>query len=111
MSKRILAIDDDEDILEILNIVFQESGYDVILSNTGEAAGHIQIIHPDLILLDVNIVGSLKTGSEICKEIKSNYQTADLPVMLVSAEPDLDLIADGCGANSLSGSHSTFMNY
>ncbi|SEN95498.1 two-component system, OmpR family, phosphate regulon response regulator PhoB/two-component system, OmpR family, response regulator VicR [Mucilaginibacter gossypiicola] len=100
MSKKILVIDDDEDILEILNIVFQESGYDVVLSNTGEAAGYIQVIHPDLILLDVNIVGSGKSGSEICREIKSNYETASLPVMLVSAETDLDLIAAGCGANA-----------
>ncbi|WP_114941332.1 response regulator [Mucilaginibacter endophyticus] len=100
MSKRIMVIDDNEDILEILNIVFQDCGYDVILSNTGEAAHNIVVIHPDLILLDVNIVGSEKTGAEICREIKSNYLTANLPVMLVSAETDLDLIAVGCGANS-----------
>lgn len=93
MSKRILVIDDDEDILEILHIIFSESGYEVILSNTGEAAGYIQVIHPDLILLDVRIVGSVQTGADICREIKSNYETKDLPVMLVSAETDLDLIA------------------
>lgn len=100
MSKRILVIDDDEDILEILNIIFQESGYDVILSNTGEAARHIKVIHPDLILLDVRIVGSDKSGPEICREIKANYETKDLPVMLVSAETDLHLIARECSADA-----------
>ncbi len=93
-------IDDDEDILEILNIIFQESGYDVIMSNTADAAGHIQVIRPDLIVLDVRITGSFKSGADICREIKSNYETKNLPVMLVSAETDLDLIAGYCGADA-----------
>lgn len=100
MSKRILVIDDDEDILEILNIIFRESGYEVILSNTGEAAGHIRVIHPDLILLDVRIAGSAKSGADICREIKSSYETKELPVMLVSAETDLHLIARDCAADA-----------
>jgi two-component system response regulator VicR len=99
MSKRILVIDDDEDILEILNIVFQEEGYDVILSNTGEAAQHIQIIHPDLILLDVRIQGSVKRGNEICAEIKARYKDEKMPVILVSAETDLEMLANECGAD------------
>lgn len=99
MGKRILVIDDDEDILELLNIIFQESGYDVILSNTAEAAGHITVIHPDLILLDVRIAGSFKTGADICREIKSNYETSNLPVMLVSGETNLEMIARDCGAD------------
>jgi len=99
MGKRILVIDDDKDILELLNIIFQESGYEVILSNTMEAAEHITVIHPDLILLDVHIAGSFKTGADICREIKLNYETTHLPVMLVSAETDLHMIARDCGAD------------
>ena len=98
MSKRILVIDDDEDILEILNIVFQEEGYDVVLSNTGEAAKHIQVIHPDLILLDVRIEGSSKRGNEICAELKEHYKEK-MPIILVSAESDLALLANECGAD------------
>jgi two-component system, OmpR family, response regulator VicR len=99
MSKRILVIDDDEDILEILNIVFQEEGYDVVLSNTGEAADHIHIIHPDLILLDVRIEGSAKRGNEICSEIKQRYKDEQIPIILVSAETDLQMLANECGAD------------
>src|SRR5258708_3742112 len=65
MKKRMLVIDDDEDILTILNIIFQEEDYEVVLSNTGEAANHLHVIHPDLILLDVRIIGSAKSGPEI----------------------------------------------
>ncbi len=100
MSKRILVIDDDEDILDILHIIFRESGYEVILSNTGEAAGHIAVIRPDLVLLDVRIKGSAQTGAEICRAIKANYDTEHLPVMLVSAETDLDLVARDCAADA-----------
>ncbi|MDO3645255.1 PleD family two-component system response regulator [Mucilaginibacter sp. L3T2-6] len=100
MAKRVLVIDDDEDILEILNIIFQENGYDIVLSNTGEAAEHLQIIQPDLVLLDVRIVGSVKDGTQICKEIKAQQETRHLPVMLVSSESDLSIIARECGADA-----------
>jgi two-component system, OmpR family, response regulator VicR len=100
MGKRILVIDDDEDILEILNVIFQESGYDIVISNTGEAAEHIRVIHPDIVLLDVRITGYTKSGADICREIKSQYETQHLPVMLISAESDLRTIATECGADS-----------
>ena len=100
MAKRILVIDDDEDILEILNLIFQENGYEIVLSNTGEAAAHIKVIQPDMVLLDVRIVGSAKDGPQICREIKSQLETRHLPVILVSAETDLAVIAEECGANA-----------
>jgi len=99
-AKRILVIDDDEDILAILNIIFQEDGYEILLSNTGEAAYELQLIHPDLILLDVRITGYFKSGAEICRELKSNEQTRNIPVLLLSAEDDLASIAYDCGADS-----------
>jgi len=99
MNKRILIIDDDEDILDILNTIFRDEGFDVIVSNTGEAAEHIHIIHPDIILLDVRIEGSAKRGDEICAEIKSQYPERQMPVVLVSAETDLAVLANECGAD------------
>jgi len=100
MAKRVLVIDDDEDILALLNIIFQENGYDIVLSNTGEAAEHIRVIHPDIVFLDVRINGSEKSGAEICREIKANYETKDFPVILMSAESDLAFIAEECGADA-----------
>ncbi|MBL4676667.1 MAG: response regulator [Mucilaginibacter sp.] len=99
MKKRILIIDDDEEILDILNVIFREEGFDVIVSNTGEAADHINVIHPDIILLDVRINGSPKRGDEICAEIKAKYPSQQYPVVLVSAETNLDVLANDCGAD------------
>lgn len=99
MNKRVLIIDDDEDILDILHIIFRDEGFNVVVSSTGEAADHIHIINPDLILLDVRIDGSPKRGDEICAEIKASYPGHKLPVVLVSAETDLEMLANQCGAD------------
>lgn len=99
MNKRILIIDDDEDILDILHIIFRDEGYNVVISNTGDAVDQIHVINPDLILLDVRIEGSAKQGNEICAEIKSQYNYKNIPVVLVSAETDLAMLANECGAD------------
>ena len=94
-----MVIDDDEDILSILDIIFGEEGYEPILFKTGTTAEEIKIVHPDLILLDVRIAGFHKTGAEICAEIKAQLELAEIPVILISAEEDIELLAHGCGAN------------
>lgn len=100
MAKTILIIDDDQDILEILNIVFQDSGYEVILSKVSLEADSINVLHPDIVLLDVRIVGSSKTGTDICKDLKADERTKHLPVILLSAEHDLHTMASACEADS-----------
>ena len=99
MKKRILVIDDDEDILTILDILFGDEGYEVILLNTGTTAEEVKIIHPDVILLDVRINGFNKTGDQICNEIKSLNSTKNIPVILLSAEFNVSELAQECGAN------------
>lgn len=99
MAKRVLVIDDDEDILTILNIILGDEGYEAILSQTGPTTEEIKILHPDLILLDVRIVGFEKTGAEICAEIKSKLELANIPVLLFSSETDVAALANSSGAN------------
>ena len=97
--KRILVIDDDEDILELFNLIFQDAGYNVVISNNGETANHIHEIGPDLVILDIRIAGSAKNGGEICAEIKEKFKNARIPVVLVSGETDISSIAEHCGAD------------
>lgn len=99
MAKRILVIDDDEDILAILDILFTEEGYDAMLYNTGTTIEEIKLLNPDMILLDVRIEGFAKTGSEICLEIRSEKDLNNVPVLLVSAEDNVQFLAEKCGAN------------
>jgi two-component system response regulator VicR len=100
MRKRILVIDDDEDILEILHLVFRDEGYNVVISNSSDAAGRIHELSPDLILLDINITGSARNGAEICAEVKEHYPERKTPVILISAESDISIIASECEADS-----------
>lgn len=99
IPKRILIIDDDPDILDVLNIVFQDEGYNVVISNTSQILDDILEIAPDLILLDVHIPTSPKNGDVICTELKAGIATQELPVILVSGESDIKQICADCGAN------------
>lgn len=101
MQKKILFIEDDPDIYEILNIVFDEEGYEVIGFRSAISPDEIALIHPDLVLLDVRIIGSEKTGAEICEALKSRAGTQSLPVLLLSAERDLENIAKRSGADGV----------
>ncbi len=100
MPKKILVIDDDPDILEILDIIFKQEGYEVILSETGREPEHIQEINPDLVLLDIRLKSSSTNGGEICAKIKSRPGTSHLPVIMLSSEDNIKEISDQCGANA-----------
>jgi len=99
MGRKILVIDDDEDILAILGIILEQEGYELELRQTGPTTEEVDFLHPDLILLDVRLEGFSKSGTEICAEFKSNTNLAHIPIVLVSAEHNLQLLADHCGAN------------
>ncbi|MBL4676671.1 MAG: response regulator [Mucilaginibacter sp.] len=99
MAKRLLIIEDDPDILEILNLIFHHEGYVVILSVTDEASYHLPEIMPDLILLDIRLQNSGQNGIAICTRLKSQPATKDLPVLLLSAEKGLAELCRSCGAD------------
>ena len=99
MKKRVLAIDDDEDILNILDIILQDEGIEPSLFSTGIPVEQIVDLKPDLILLGVRIAGYVKTGSQICGEIKQLKNSQKIPVVLVSAEANLAMIAAKCEAD------------
>ena len=99
MSKKILIIEDDADILEILSHILQSEGYNVVLSTDGEACSHLTDIMPDLILMDVRLKPPGQNGDAICLQLKSDAETRCVPVMLLSAENDLRELSKACGAN------------
>ncbi|MDN3547838.1 response regulator transcription factor [Mucilaginibacter aquaedulcis] len=93
---RILIVDDDPDLLEILSYLLTSSGYEVQTLSKGDAIfEHIAAFQPDLILMDVMLAGM--DGREICKGIKANPQTL-MPVILISGTHDLSLTLTQTGA-------------
>ncbi len=83
MNKRILVVDDDEDILDIVHAILDNEGYLVQTSPSGMIYQHVQRSHPDLILLDVLL--SEIDGRVLCHQLKVNRMTRDIPVILFSA--------------------------
>lgn len=81
---KILAVDDNNDILMVLKLILEDSGYDVETLNDGEFLFEkINEQFPDLILLDV-MLGKLD-GRELCRDVKRNIKTHDIPVIMISA--------------------------
>jgi DNA-binding response OmpR family regulator len=87
-NKKILILDDDQDLLDVLSLLLTESGYDIQTLCTGEQIfEEIKRFHPDLVLMDVMLAGM--DGRLICKRMKAKTDTLDLPVILISGSHDL----------------------
>jgi CheY-like chemotaxis protein len=83
-TPRILVADDDPVILRLLQVNFRLEGYEVETAPHGEEAlKKAREFLPDLILLDVMMPGL--DGWEVCRQLKDNPATADIPVIFLSA--------------------------
>jgi two-component system alkaline phosphatase synthesis response regulator PhoP len=81
--KRILVVDDERDIVELIRYNLAKEGYDVLTAYNGREALEKVSGNTDLILLDVMM--PLVDGFETCRRIKSNAQTAAVPVVFLTA--------------------------
>lgn len=81
--KRIIVVDDDEEVLETIELVLEIGGYDVEPHNSAEGIHEIiQSFNPDLIILDI-VLGKID-GRTVCKEIKTNPKTKHIPILMMS---------------------------
>ena len=88
MKRKILILDDDADILDVIAYILIDKGYEVVtLSGGEEIFKAISNFHPDLVLMDV-MLGNMD-GRLICRELKHHSETNMLPVILISASHDL----------------------
>lgn len=98
MKKKIILIQDDEIILDLMNEVLVDQGFEVIASLTIEPIQEINDIQPAIIILDDNIMGD-KKGSELIKELKNNPETEEVVAVLTSTSFDLSKKAEECKAD------------
>lgn len=84
-SKNILVIEDNNAILDVITLILQSEAYRVEGLNKGaEMMGHIIRFKPDLIILDIMLPDG--DGRDLLNEIRSQEQTADIPVLMISAK-------------------------
>ena len=87
MGARILAIDDEPDLLELVRVGLTQSGYVVETANTGEEAlAALRRAPPDLILLDVMLPDL--SGTELCSRIRADQRLASVPIIMLSAKSE-----------------------
>ncbi|RKZ17773.1 hypothetical protein DRQ53_02555 [bacterium] len=85
MSKRILVVDDESYIVDILDFTLAGEGWEVITASNGEDALRTLLkTNPDLVILDVMMPRI--DGIEVCRAIKAREESADTPVILLSAK-------------------------
>jgi two-component system alkaline phosphatase synthesis response regulator PhoP len=84
-KERILAVDDEEDILELVRFNLAREGYSIICTTSGEEALKIaQKEHPALIVLDLMLPGI--DGLDVAKALKSDPKTRDIPIIMLTAK-------------------------
>lgn len=86
MAKRILVVDDDRNIVELLCVNLKSAGFDVVTAVDGLQAtnsAHQQM--PDLIILDIMLPAG--GGESVLQRLKLSTRTADIPVLAISALP------------------------
>ncbi len=101
MGRRVLLIDDSEITLQIVASTLAEAGYDVRTSITvNHLATAFGAWSPEVILTDVNMPDV--SGVELCRRLKSSYETAHVPVILYSSlsEHELEILARECEADA-----------
>jgi DNA-binding response OmpR family regulator len=87
-AKRVLVVDDENDILDVIRIILEDEGYDVTTLNNGRnIIEEISDNTPDLILLDVMLCGM--DGREICRDIKADPRFESIPIIMISASHNL----------------------
>jgi two-component system sensor histidine kinase/response regulator len=85
-AKTILIVDDRPDNLRLVTAILKPY-YDLLLANTGERAIHVaRERKPDLILLDIMMPGM--SGFDVCKALKGDVQTEEIPVIFLTAKND-----------------------
>lgn len=81
-SKKILVVDDEKPIADILEFNLKKEGYEVVCVYDGiEAIQMVEEFQPDLILLDIMLPG--KDGMEVCREVRKKYE---MPIIMLTAK-------------------------
>ena len=87
--KKILVVDDNEDILQVVELILKNNGMEVeAISDGNQAINRTGKFKPDLILLDVYLAGV--DGRDICQKLKADKGTNQIPIIMFSAQSNLD---------------------
>ena len=99
-SLKILIVDDEPDVVELLEHTLQPEGFEVVKAYDG--IGALDLVgseKPDLILLDIMM--PMMSGYEVCEQIKANPETQNIPVLCLSSAHTPDARAQSLRAGAV----------
>lgn len=86
MNKRILIVEDDYDVAEMLEFILNDEGFATRkLNSDRDVFTTIEQFHPDLVLMDYLLHGAGMNGAQICRKIKNDSNISRIPVIIISA--------------------------
>lgn len=95
MKKRILVVENNAAILELIGIVLEQAGYEALLYTSEKALfRHIEQFLPDAIVLD--IFKPTMEGTELCRQLKAAKSTSHIPVIVLSTHPQIAKVKEIC---------------
>src|SRR5437773_11793440 len=97
MTEKILIVEDDESIMDVLKIILRKAGYETISHSDGEELMKDKYESPSLFLLDKQLIGV--DGLDICRHLKENSDTKNIPVIMISANPQIGPLSIEAGAD------------
>jgi len=99
IHKKILMIDNDPDILEVMQEALSYEGFDVkVVSDTSDIVSLVRELQPDLLLIDYLLNGV--NGGELCHQLKADHNTCAMPVIIISAYQRVFKSLDYYGCNA-----------
>lgn len=97
IEKEIIIAEDDPDILYILRIIAEKAGYKVETTLDGKSLMEKRLSWPNLIIMDRRLRGL--DGFEICEHLRKHQESRNIPIIMISATPNLAACALKAGAS------------
>jgi len=97
MQKRVLIIENDRDIRDLVEMILEEEGFETLSMPEPQTLRGVVEFKPHLILIDEFI--NNKPGHRLCLQIKDSGMLKNIPVIIISTAIDIELIAKECKAN------------
>ena len=87
MAERILLVDDEPDLLELVRVNLEQAGYLVEAAEGGrEALAALRRSPPDLVVLDLMLPDI--SGTEICRQVRADQHLSEIPIIMLTAKAD-----------------------
>jgi DNA-binding response OmpR family regulator len=96
-QKKVMIADDDPGILDAVEAMLEFGGYEVSSTSNGATVLEMHDHFPDLLLLDIWMSGT--DGRDVCKALKKQEDTKNIPIIMISASTELERSAKEAGAD------------